>query len=52
MNKIYAKYLKKPFPARTTVQQIAPVERKVDEEGIYPALEQISLIAVRGLQKH
>jgi reactive intermediate/imine deaminase len=52
MNKIYAKYLKTPFPARTTVQQIAPVERKVDEEGQYPALEQISLIAVRGLQKH
>jgi enamine deaminase RidA (YjgF/YER057c/UK114 family) len=52
MNKIYAKYLKTPFPARTTVQQIAPVERKLDEEGQYPALEQISLIAVRGLQKH
>ena len=52
MNKIYAKYLKTPFPARTTVQQIAPVERKVDEEGQYPGLEQISLIAVRGLQKH
>jgi len=51
MNKIYAKYLKPPFPARTTVQQIMPVERKVDAEGQYPALEQISLIAVRGTRK-
>jgi reactive intermediate/imine deaminase len=48
MNKIYAKYLKTPYPARTTVQQIAPVVRKTDEEGEYPALEQISLIAVKG----
>ncbi|MGA2592946.1 MAG: RidA family protein [Bryobacteraceae bacterium] len=51
MNKIYAQYLKAPYPARTTIQQIAPVERKVDEEGEYPALEQISLIAVRAAQK-
>jgi reactive intermediate/imine deaminase len=47
MNKIYAKYFKAPYPARTTIQQIAPVERKADDEGEYPALEQISLIAVR-----
>jgi reactive intermediate/imine deaminase len=47
MNKIYAKYLKAPYPARTTVQQVAPVERKADDEGAYPDLEQISLIAVR-----
>lgn len=48
MNKVYAKYFKAPFPARTTIQQIAPVpERKMDEEGEYPALEQISLIAVK-----
>jgi len=47
MNKIYAKYFKAPFPARTTVQQIAPVERKTGDEGEYPALEQISLIAVK-----
>jgi enamine deaminase RidA (YjgF/YER057c/UK114 family) len=53
MNKIYAKYLKPPFPARTTIQQIAPTaERKSDEEGRYPGLEQISLIAVKGAQKH
>src|ERR1039458_6215286 len=47
MNKIYAKYFKAPYPARTTIQQIAPVERKADDEGGYRALEQFSLIAVR-----
>ena len=53
MNRIYAKYFKTPFPARTTVQQVAPVgERKTDAEGEYPALEQISLIAVRGGSTH
>ncbi|MGA2135677.1 MAG: RidA family protein [Bryobacteraceae bacterium] len=50
MNRIYAKFFKTPFPARTTVQQIAPVgERKTDGEGEYPALEQVSLIAVKGV---
>jgi hypothetical protein len=29
------------------VQQIQPAERKPDEEGHYPDLEQVSLIAVR-----
>jgi reactive intermediate/imine deaminase len=49
MNKIYAKYFKPPYPARTTIQQVAPVgERKSDEEGRYPGLEQISIIAVKG----
>jgi reactive intermediate/imine deaminase len=52
MNKIYAKYLKTPYPARTTVEQIAPVEQRTDKDGVYPALEQISLIAVKGGQKH
>ena len=48
MNKIYAKYFKRPYPARTTVEQVAPVEsRQPDDEGRYPGLEQISLIAVR-----
>jgi enamine deaminase RidA (YjgF/YER057c/UK114 family) len=51
MNKIYAKYFKPPYPARTTIQQIAPAERKVDEEGRYPGLEQISLIAVKGARQ-
>jgi len=51
MNKIYAKYFKPPYPARTTVQQVAPTERQADSEGRYPGLEQISLIAVKGSQK-
>jgi enamine deaminase RidA (YjgF/YER057c/UK114 family) len=49
MNKIYAKYFKPPYPARTTIQQVAPVaDRKSDDEGRYPGLEQISIIAVKG----
>ena len=49
MNKIYAKYFKTPYPARTTIQQVAPVgDRKPDDEGRYPGLEQISIIAVKG----
>jgi reactive intermediate/imine deaminase len=47
MNKLYAKYFKGVAPARTTVQQLPPVERKPNAEGEYPELEQISLIAVR-----
>ncbi len=47
MNKIYALYFKGVAPTRTTIQQIAPVDRNRHGEGIYPAIEQISLIAVR-----
>lgn len=48
MNKIYAKYFKPPYPARTTIQQVAPIgDRKPDDEGRYPGLEQISIIAVK-----
>jgi reactive intermediate/imine deaminase len=47
MNKIYAKYFSGIAPARTTIQQIAPVERKRKENDSYPEIEQISLIAVR-----
>ena len=36
------------LPARTTIQQITPTERKPDKEDHYPDLEQVSLIAVRG----
>lgn len=50
MNKLYAKYFKGVAPARTTVQQLTPAERKPNEEGEYPELEQISLIAVRSKQ--
>jgi reactive intermediate/imine deaminase len=47
MNRVYAKYFKTPYPARTTVQQIEPRGREADEEGRFPTLEQVSLIAVR-----
>lgn len=47
MNELYAKYFKGVAPARTTVQQLPPVERKQNAEGEYPELEQISVIAVR-----
>lgn len=47
MNKIYAKYFKDLLPARTTIQQVKPVDRSPNSEGIYPEIEQISLIAVR-----
>jgi enamine deaminase RidA (YjgF/YER057c/UK114 family) len=47
MNKIYAIYFKDLPPARTTVQQVKSVDRSPNAEGIYPEIEQISLIAVR-----
>jgi len=47
MNRIYAKYFSATPPTRTTIQQVAPVTRQPDEEGRYPTLEQISLIAIR-----
>ncbi len=46
VDRIYAEYLG-TVPARTTVQQLKPVVRRPDERGRYPALEQISLVAVR-----
>jgi enamine deaminase RidA (YjgF/YER057c/UK114 family) len=45
--KVYRKYFGGILPAQTTVQQIQLAERKPDEEGHYPDLEQVSLIAVR-----
>src|SRR3989449_6341655 len=39
-------------PTQTTVQQIQSAERKSDEEGHYPTLEQVSLIAVRNPSNH
>lgn len=47
VDKLYQTYFRGVAPARTTVQQLAPVERKPNEEGQYPTLEQISLIAIR-----
>ena len=45
--KVYRKYFSGALPAQATVQQIQPAERQPDEEGHYPDLEQVSLIAVR-----
>ncbi len=47
MNKIYALFFRGVAPARTTIQQTAPVDRNGHREGIYPAIEQISLVAVK-----
>jgi len=46
-NDVYRQYFAAAVPARTTVQQIAPTERKADRDDHYPGLEQVSLIAVR-----
>jgi 2-iminobutanoate/2-iminopropanoate deaminase len=47
MNKIYGSYFTTMPPTRTTVQPLPPVERKQNERGAWPMLEQISLVAVR-----
>ncbi len=47
MNKIYAQYFPEVPPTRTTVAQLAPTDRAARNEDTYPALEQISLIAVK-----
>jgi reactive intermediate/imine deaminase len=47
MNRIYAQYFPEAPPARTTVAQLAPIDRTPRNEDTYPALEQISLIAVK-----
>jgi reactive intermediate/imine deaminase len=46
-NEVYSQYFGAVMPASTTVQQIAPAERKADQNDHYTELEQISLIAVR-----
>jgi reactive intermediate/imine deaminase len=47
MNRVYAEYFGPAPPARTTIQQIVPVERQPDKKGHWPGLEQISIIAVK-----
>jgi enamine deaminase RidA (YjgF/YER057c/UK114 family) len=47
MNQTYAKYFTGVAPARTTIQQIAPVVRKQEDAETYPEIEQISLVAVK-----
>lgn len=44
---IYAEYFGPEMPAATTIQQIAPTERKPDKDDHFPGLEQVSLIAIR-----
>ena len=51
-DEVYAQYFGALLPARTTIQQIAPAERKADKEDHYPDLEQVSLIAVRRPSSH
>jgi 2-iminobutanoate/2-iminopropanoate deaminase len=45
--KIYKKYFDGALPAVTTLQQLKPGDRKANEDGEYPDLEQVSLIAVK-----
>ena len=46
-DEVYAQYLGSVPAARTTIEQIMPTERKADKDDHFPALEQVSLIAVR-----
>jgi enamine deaminase RidA (YjgF/YER057c/UK114 family) len=45
-DEVYSQYVGPVLPARNTIQQIGPTERKADKDGHYPDLEQVSLIAV------
>jgi len=47
MNRVYGQYFSAAPPTRTTVQPAPSVERKPDAEDRWPALEQVSVIAVR-----
>lgn len=47
MNRLYAKYFTGTHPARTTIQQVAAVDRSKKADDSYPEIEQISLIAVK-----
>jgi enamine deaminase RidA (YjgF/YER057c/UK114 family) len=46
-DEVYGQYFSQVLPARTTVQQIAPADRKPNKEEQYPDLEQLSFIAIR-----
>jgi reactive intermediate/imine deaminase len=47
MNSVYAKYFLEAPPTRTTVAQLAPIDRSARDGDSFPGLEQISLIAVK-----
>jgi 2-iminobutanoate/2-iminopropanoate deaminase len=51
-DQVYSQYFVSIPPARSTVQQIAPTERKADKQDHFPGLEQVSLIAVRNRSQH
>ena len=46
-DEVYVQYFNHILPARTMIEQIAPVERKADKDDHFPDLEQVSLIAIR-----
>jgi enamine deaminase RidA (YjgF/YER057c/UK114 family) len=46
-SKVYRKYFNGALPGQTTLQQLPPGDRKANQEGHFPTLEQMSLIAVR-----
>ena len=50
--KVYKKYFPGTPPARVTVQQLPPTDRKPNEDEQYADLEQMSLIAVRNNPKN
>ena len=47
MNATYSKYFTQTPPSRSTIQPAASVDRKQNEMGQWPKLEEISIIAVR-----
>ena len=51
-DEVYGQYFDEALPARTTIQQIAPTERKPDKDDHYPGLEQVSLIAAKEAHQH
>ena len=51
-DEVYVQYFGGPLPARTTIQQVAPTERKADKDDHFPGLEQVSIIAVRKHLSH
>ncbi len=52
MNRIYKLFYGDTPPARTTIQQHAPTARKREGRDEWPALEQISIVAVKGPRKY
>src|SRR5437763_5112588 len=46
-DEVYSQYVGPVLPARSTIQQIGPTERKADKDGHYHELVQISIIEVR-----